>query len=66
MEFETLYKQTFAQVHCPARVAVAAAQPAKRRRFGWVIWLAAPQKHTKQLIAAVALLLIAAPPQLCP
>ena len=28
MEFETLYKQTFAQVHCPARVAVAAAQPA--------------------------------------
>lgn len=39
MEFETLYKQTFAQVHCPARVAVAAAQPAKRRRFGWVICL---------------------------
>ena len=30
MEFETLYKQTFAQVHCPARVAVAAAQPAPR------------------------------------
>ena len=42
MEFETLYKQTFAQVRCPARVAVAAAQPAPRRRFGWVICFAAP------------------------
>ena len=41
MEFETLYKQTFAQVRCPACVAVA-AQPAPRRRFGWVICLAAP------------------------
>ena len=41
MEFETLYKQTFAQVRCPARVAVA-AQPVPRRRFGWVICFAAP------------------------
>ena len=42
MEFETLYKQTFAQVRCPARVAAATARPAPRRRFGWVICLAAP------------------------
>ena len=53
MEFETLYKQTFAQVHCPARVAVAAAQPAKRRRFGWVICLAAPLLLAAGVLARV-------------
>lgn len=33
MEFETLYKQTFAQVRCPAHVAVA-AQPARGGGLG--------------------------------
>ena len=56
MEFETLYKQTFAQVRCPACVAVA-AQPAPRRRFGWVICLAAPL-----LLAAGVLALICTTP----
>ena len=53
MEFETLYKQTFAQVRCPARVAVAAAQPAPRRRFGWVICLAAPLLLAAGVLARV-------------
>lgn len=53
MEFETLYKQTFAQVHCPARVAVAAAQPAPRRRFGWVICFAAPLLLAAGVLARV-------------
>ena len=52
MEFETLYKQTFAQVHCPAHVAVA-AQPAPRRRFGWVICLAAPLLLAAGVLARV-------------
>ena len=52
MEFETLYKQTFAQVRCPARVAVA-AQPAPRRRFGWVICLAAPLLLAAGVLARV-------------
>ena len=52
MEFETLYKQTFAQVRCPAHVAVA-AQPAPRRRFGWVICLAAPLLLAAGVLARV-------------
>lgn len=52
MEFETLYKQTFAQVRCPARVAVA-AHPAPRRRFGWVICLAAPLLLAAGVLARV-------------
>ena len=52
MEFETLYKQTFAQVRCPARVTVA-AQPAPRRRFGWVICLAAPLLLAAGVLARV-------------
>lgn len=52
MEFETLYKQTFAQVRCPACVAVA-AQPAPRRRFGWVICLAAPLLLAAGVLARV-------------
>ena len=50
MEFETLYKQTFAQVRCPACVA---AQPAPRRRFGWVICLAAPLLLAAGVLARV-------------
>lgn len=53
MKFETLYKQTFAQVHCPARVAVAAAQPAPRRRFWWVICFAAPLLLAAGVLAQV-------------
>ena len=53
MKFETLYKQTFAQVHCPARVAVAAAQPAPRRRFGWMICFAAPLLLAAGMLARV-------------
>lgn len=53
MEFETLYKQTFAQVRCPARVAEAAAAPAPRRRLGWVICLAAPLLIAAGVLARV-------------
>lgn len=53
MEFETLYKQTFAQVHCPARVAVAGGPACPRRRFGWVICLAAPLLLAAGVLARV-------------
>lgn len=44
-EFRTLYRQTFAQVRCPARAAQTAADaPRPRRRPGWrlAVCLAAP------------------------
>lgn len=53
MEFETLYKQTFAQVRCPASAAEAAATPPPRRRFGWVICLAAPLLLAAGVLARV-------------
>lgn len=53
MEFEQLYKSTFSQVHCPARVAQAAAAPPLRRRFGWVICLAAPLLIAAGVLARV-------------
>jgi len=53
MEFETLYKQTFAQVRCPARVAAVTARPAPRRRLGWVLCLAAPLLIAAGVLARV-------------
>ena len=53
MEFETLYKQTFAQVHCPARAATVTARPAPRRRLGWVFCLAAPLLIAAGVLARV-------------
>ena len=53
MEFEQLYKSTFAQVHCPARVVQAAAAPPPRRWFGWVICLAAPLLIAAGVLARV-------------